>query len=228
MVFVGFAIGARPAFVALPNFTHVFVIVMENHEYADVIGNPSAPYINSLAQQYGLATANFAVTHPSLPNYMALTAGDTFFTDDCVGCMAPGPNLIDRIEASGRTWTAYMEDMPAPCTTTDAGLYTARHNPFVHYADIVNDASRCSNGVVPFSRFSADLAAGALPNFVWITPNVCNDMHDCSVGTGDAWLQTVVSSIVQSAAFANSALFVVCCFSSPVHSFGSMSARRPR
>lgn len=211
LVFLAFAIGVRPTSIsiAIPNFTHVFVIVMENHEYEDLIGNPSAPYINSLAQQYGLATAYFAVTHPSLPNYMALTSGDTFFADDCVECTAPGVNLIDRIEASGRTWTAYMEDMPGPCTTTDAGLYTARHNPFVHYADIVGTPERCSNGVVPFSKLSSDLAADALPSFVWITPNVCNDMHDCAIATGDAWLQTVVPSIAQSAAFANSVLFVV-------------------
>jgi len=103
----------------------------------DIIGSPSAPYVNALAQQYGVARSDFAVTHPSLPNYMALTAGDTFFPDDCVGCTTAAVNLFDRIEASGRTWTAYMEDMPAPCTTTDSGLYVARHNPFVHYSDIV-------------------------------------------------------------------------------------------
>jgi hypothetical protein len=193
----------------VPNFTHVFLIVMENHEYADIIGNPSAPYVNALAQRYGLATNDFAVTHPSLPNYMALTAGDTFFADDCVGCTTPAVNLLDRIEASGRTWTAYMEDMPAPCMTTDSGLYVARHNPFVHYDDIVRDAARCSKGVIPSSRLSSDLRANTLASFVWITPNVCNDMHDCSIATGDAWLQSVVTQILQSPAFAGSVLFVV-------------------
>jgi acid phosphatase len=204
-------LGALPSLAdaQVPSFTHVFVIVMENHEYEDIIGSPSAPYVNALAQQYGVARSDFAVTHPSLPNYMALTAGGTFFPDDCVGCTTAAVNLFDRIEASGRTWTAYMEDMPAPCTTTDSGLYVARHNPFVHYSDIVGNAARCSNGVVPFSRFSSDLSANSLSSFVWITPNVCNDMHDCPVATGDAWLQSLVPQILQSPAFANSVLFIV-------------------
>jgi hypothetical protein len=200
---------AAAANAQVPPFTHVFLIVMENHEYEDIIGNPAAPYINALAQQYGVATSDFAVTHPSLPNYMALTAGDTFFTDDCVECTTAAVNLLDTIEASGRTWTAYMEDMPAPCTTTDSGVYVARHNPFVHYDDIAGDAARCSNGVIPSSGFSSDLAADTLASFVWITPNLCNDMHDCSIETGDAWLQSVVPQIIQSPAFANSVLFVV-------------------
>jgi hypothetical protein len=134
---------AGVAHAQVPSFTHVFLIVMENHEYEDIIGNPSAPYVNALAQQYGVATNDFAVTHPSLPNYMALTSGDTFFPDDCVECTTPAVNLLDSIEASGLTWTAYMEDMPAPCTTTDSGVYVARHNPFVHYDDIVGDGARC-------------------------------------------------------------------------------------
>jgi acid phosphatase len=140
---------------------------------------------------------------------MALTSGDTFFPDDCVECTTPAVNLLDSIEASGRTWTAYMEDMPAPCTTSDSGVYVARHNPFVHYDDIVGDGARCSNGVVPSSGFGSDLAANTLASFVWITPNLCNDMHDCSIATGDAWLQAVVPQILQSPAFANSVLFVV-------------------
>src|SRR5690242_13057226 len=77
----------------VPSFSHVFVIVMENHEFGDIVGSPSAPYLNQLAQQYGLATNYFGVTHPSLPNYMALTGGDTFFNSDCVGCLANAPSL---------------------------------------------------------------------------------------------------------------------------------------
>ena len=139
---------------------------------------------------------------------MALTGGQTFFTDDCVGCLADAPNIADRLEAAGRTWTAYMEDMPSACLATDSGLYVAKHNPFVHYRDIVSDSARCSSHVVPFSRFSADLSSGNLAHFVWITPNLCNDMHDCSIATGDAWLSTRVPRILQSPAFRNSVLFL--------------------
>src|SRR6266850_6882779 len=127
----------RPGFAQVPNFRHVFIIVMENREYRDVIGDPAAPYINRLASEYGLATNAFGATHPSLPNYMALTGGETFFATNCVGCETPAENIADQIEASRRTWTAYMEDMPAPCATADSGLYVARHNPFVHHTDIV-------------------------------------------------------------------------------------------
>ena len=100
-----------------------------------------------------------------------------------------------------------MEDMPASCATADSGLYIAKHNPFVHYTDVVSNAARCSSHVVPFSRFGSDFSANSLTDFVWITPNLCNDMHDCSVATGDAWLASVVPQILQSAAFVDSVLF---------------------
>ena len=191
-----------------PSFDHVFVIVMENQEYESIIGSSSAPYINSLARQYGLATNAFGVTHPSLPDYMALTGGETFFTNDCVGCVVDAANIADRVDAAGRSWMAYMEDMPSACLATDSGLYVAKHNPFVHYRDIVADSARCTSHVVPFSRFNSDLSSGNLAHLVWITPNLCNDMHDCSIATGDAWLSRVVPQILQSPAFRNSVLFV--------------------
>src|SRR5262245_51707648 len=157
----------------VPDFGHVFIIVLENQEYQDVIGNPAAPYFNTLATQYGLATNAYGVTHPSLPNYMALTGGDTVFTTNCIGCVTPAANIADLIEASGRRWTAYMEDMPATCASTDSGLYVARHNPFVHYTNIVSSAARCNASVVPFSRFSSDLSSGSIAEYAFITPNVC-------------------------------------------------------
>src|SRR5919108_6117912 len=96
----------RPAAAQVPNFRHVFIIVMENKEYGEVIDNPDAPYFNRLANEHGLATNAFGVVHPSLPNYMALTSGQTVFTTNCTECRADAANIADRIEASGRTWTA--------------------------------------------------------------------------------------------------------------------------
>ena len=193
----------------VPSFDHDFVIVMENKEFSDIVGNSEAPYINALAARSGLGTNYTGVTHPSLPNYMALTSGATLFTSDCTTCRSDAPNIVDRIEASGRTWRAYMESMPAgQCGADDAGLYVARHNPFVHYNDIANNAARCAN-VVPFSQFDSDLSANTLPSFSWISPNLCSDMHDCSIATGDDWLSVVVPRILQSPAFANSVLFLV-------------------
>lgn len=190
-----------------PPIERVFVIAMENAEYGDVVGNPAAPYMNSLVAQYGIAANYTAVLHPSLPNYMAVTGGDTFFTENCDACTVDAPNIADRIEASGRSWTAYMDGMSTSCGLVAEGTYTPRHNPFAHYADIVTNPARCAN-IVPFSRFASDISAGPLANYVWITPDLCHDMHDCGIASADAWLQSVVPSIVGSPAFTNAVLFI--------------------
>jgi acid phosphatase len=182
---------------------------MENHEYSDIIGNASAPYINGLAQRYALGVAYTGISHPSLPNYMSLTGGNAFFADDCLACTVNAANIADQIEASGRRWKAYFEDMPAPCTTTESGSYTTHHNPFVHYTGIVTNALRCQSHVVPLSDLGADLRAGTVPDYVWLTPNLCSDMHDCSIATGDAWLRAVVPSILSAPDFATSVLFLL-------------------
>jgi hypothetical protein len=196
---------------AVPAFSHVFVIVMENHEYGSIIGSSAAPYINSLANSYGLATNYYAASHPSLPNYLALTAGSTFgITSDCTTCYVSATNIADQVEASGRSWKAYMEDMPSPCFTgPSSGNYAMKHDPFMYYNDIRNNAARCAAHVVPFTQFWADMSSGAVPNFVWVTPNMCNDMHDCSVATGDAWLRSVVPTITGSAAYRNGGVLFI-------------------
>jgi len=191
---------------------------MENHSYSEIIGNTSAPYINSLAQQNGLATNYFAVDHPSLPNYIALTAGDTFgttFTPDCdpvPGCTTSAPSIVDEVEASGRTWKGYMESMGSACGTSNSGSYAVRHDPFVYFDQIRNNSARCAK-VVDYSQLPTDLATAATtPNYVWITPNVCNDMHDCSVATGDTWLSTNLPPILASPAFTQQKSLLVLVF----------------
>ena len=200
-------VGASPAPAAaagtVPAFNHIFTIVMENHSYGQIIGSGSAPYINSLAAKYGLATNYFAVAHPSLPNYLALTGGSTFgITSDCTTCFVSAPNIAkDRVEASGRSWKAYMESMPRPCFVGDSYPYMQKHDPFIYFNDIRTNATEC-NKVVPYSTLATDLkSAGTTPNYAWITPNMCNDMHDCSVSTGDTWLKNNVPAILNSAAF---------------------------
>ncbi|OLE22719.1 MAG: hypothetical protein AUG49_18090 [Catenulispora sp. 13_1_20CM_3_70_7] len=190
---------------------HVFVIVMENHEYGSVIGSAAAPYANSLAASYGLATNYYGASHPSLPNYLALTAGSTFgIASDCTNCYQSATNIADQVEASGRSWKAYLEDMPTPCYMgASSGNYAMKHNPFMYYTDIRNDALRCAAHVVPFTQFRVDMSAGQVPNFVWITPNMCNDTHDCTVATGDAWLRGVVPTITASAAFRNGGVLFI-------------------
>jgi hypothetical protein len=200
-----------PAPASVPAFSHVFVIVMENNEYGNIIGNGAAPYINSLARSYGLATNYYGASHPSLPNYLALTAGSTFgISSDCTTCYVNATNIADQVEASGRSWKAYMEDMPSPCYMgASYANYAMKHDPFMYYNDIRNNPTRCAAHVVPFTQFSSDIASGNVPNFVWITPNLCNDMHDCSVATGDGWLSRVVPMITGSAAYRNGGVLFI-------------------
>jgi len=201
--------GTSPA-VATDQFTysaldHLFIIVMENEGQANIIGDTAdAPYINSLAGTYGQATNYSAVDHPSLPNYLALTSGQTFDTSgspvgsDCSpsdsGCSFAVANIaVDRLDPAGLTWKAYQETMPSPCSLSDSSTYLVHHNPFVYYDDL-NDlngaypaaAAECAARDVPYSQLPADLAAAATtPNLVWITPNSCDDMHDnCTNGNG--------------------------------------------
>jgi hypothetical protein len=208
---VGFPSSAA-AQAGTPPFDHIIVIMMENHGLSEIIGNPDAPFMNGLTAANPVAANYFGITHPSLPNYMAPTGGDTFFTTDCSitagGCTTPALNLVDRIEGSTRTWKAYMEDMRSACFVGDnypvfgsPPAYVEKHNPFIHFDDIRNNPARC-NKIVPYTQLTADLPA--LPNFVWITPNMCDDMHDvCSpdlseVRLGDNWLSAEVPRIQNS------------------------------
>jgi len=194
----------------LPNFSHVFLIVMESEESTGVMGNNAAAYINTLATGHGLATQYFAVSHPSLPNYLALTAGSTFgIASDCTGCYVNATNIADQVESSGRSWKGYLESMPSSCYVGDAYPYMQKHNPFIYYNDVRTNPARCAEHVVPFTQLSTDLVNGTVPNLAWITPNMCNDMHDCSIATGDAWLANVVPGILASSAFQNGGVLFI-------------------
>jgi phospholipase C len=193
----------------LPNFKHIFVILMENEESSDVIGSSDAPYINSLAKRYGMAAHYYGVSHPSLPNYLELIGGSTFgINSDCTDCFINASNLVDQLESAHKSWKAYMEDMPSPCYVGDSGDYAQKHDPFIYFDDIRNNATRCAN-IVPLTGFASALQANALPDFVWITPNLCHDMHDCDVSTGDNWLKGFLPQMLDSAAFQSSALFLL-------------------
>ena len=178
---------------------HIAVIVMENEEYGDVIGSSSTPYINGLANTYALATSSYAITHPSLPNYLALTGGSTFgISSDCTDCGVPGAGLAGQLQARGITWKAYMEDLPHTCFTgAGAGEYAKKHNPFAYYTRVTGDPARCAN-IVPLTRLTDDERGATMPTFTWITPNLCNDMHDCSVSTGDRFLAGLVPPLLRA------------------------------
>jgi hypothetical protein len=191
------AVGPLKALQSSPT-SHVAIIVMENEEVSGVIGNSAAPYINSLARQYGLATASYGITHPSLPNYLALTSGSTQgITSDCTSCQVSASNLVDQLEAAHVSWRAYLEDYPGHCFSgAGAGEYAKKHVPFLYYNDVVRSSSRCRN-LVGFGNLASDLRHGSLPRFIWITPNLCDDMHDCSVATGDHFLARTVPPLLR-------------------------------
>ncbi len=178
------------------HITHVVWIMLENEGYS-VMGSPSAPYLNNLAAQCGLATNDDAVTHPSLPNYIALTSGSTQgITDD--GEPSSHPLAVASIFSQLKgNWRALDESMPSPCDRVTSGSYAARHNPAVYYTNLPT----CSHDDVPLSS-PFNLSAA----FTIITPNVCNDMHSCPVATGDAWLKSHVAMILSSAQYRTGSL----------------------
>ncbi len=176
---------------------HIAVIVMENEEYSDIIGSSATPYINRLARRYALANSMFAIAHPSLPNYLALTGGSTFsISSDCTGCSVRATSLIDQLAAARISWKAYMEDLPRPCFDGPAaGEYAKKHDPFMYYTGVFTQPSRCSH-VVALTQLAADERSRSLPRFIWITPNLCHDMHDCDPAQGDRFLSRLVPPLL--------------------------------
>lgn len=188
---------------SVPALDHVFLVILENHGFDEVVGVPEAPYLASLVAAGGLATNYSSVAHPSLPNYLALLAGSSFGVDsDCTDCFQSGANLAtDRISPSGRTWRGYMESMPSAAFVGDAYPYMQKHDPFVYFDAIRNDPDSFAN-VVPYSQLTVDLRSSeTTPNFAWITPNMLHDMHDGTVAAADAWLAAEIPAILGSPAF---------------------------
>ncbi|HEY8735836.1 MAG TPA: alkaline phosphatase family protein [Candidatus Dormibacteraeota bacterium] len=161
---------------------HIFVIMLENVSRSAVIGNPNAPFINQLASSYGQASQYFGVTHPSEPNYVGAISGSNWFiNDDNPANRFDHTNLVDQLESNHVSWGAYMDAMPSPGYLGDqwppnAGLYVSKHDPFVLFNDIRDNPARLSQ-VKPYGSLASDLASGRLANFVWISPDACNDMH---------------------------------------------------
>lgn len=178
---------------------HVAVILMENEEYGDVVGSHATPFLSALARRYSLATGMYAITHPSLPNYLALTGGATFgVTSDCSDCDVSATSIVDQFEAHGISWKAYMEQLPHPCFTgAGAGDYAKKHDPFAYYTRIVQSPARCGH-IVPLTQLGADERAGALPRFLWISPDLCHDMHDCPPATGDRFLSGLIPPLLRA------------------------------
>jgi phosphatidylinositol-3-phosphatase len=187
------ALPGSPAQISRSARSHFVVIVLENRESDEVIGSGSARYVNTLARQGALAIDYHAITHPSLPNYIALLAGDPLgIASDCTDCQARGAALPDQLERAHIDWRAYMEGLPRPCYAgASAGGYAKKHDPFMYFRQIAGDPARCRK-VVPLTRLAGDLRGGRLPPFAWITPNLCDDGHDCPTASVDRFLAHLV------------------------------------
>jgi phosphatidylinositol-3-phosphatase len=186
---------------ARPVIRHVILIVMENHSLSSIQGH--APFLNALAKRCGSAINYHAISHPSLPNYLAMTSGSVHgIHSDCSpqSCSQPGPNIFSQLSRHGLRWRSYAESMPVACDRSTAGLYAARHVPAVYY---LRARPHCrqrvrSLGRVGTGRMHRALQSGHAPAFMFVTPNLCNDMHSCPVASGDRWLRTWIPMMVAS------------------------------
>jgi phospholipase C len=195
---------------AIPDFEHIVLILLENEYFQDIIGNPQLAHLNALAKKNVLLTNYFAVSHPSLPNYLALVSGSTQnITKDCLDCFVNQPNLADEIEASGRTWKSYQESMPAPCFIGDSFPYVQMLNPFLYFDSIRLNKTRCDQSIVPLTQLDNDLSASSLPNFALIMPDMCDSGHDCDPVKADNWVDGVVAKLQAAPAFGQNSLIVI-------------------
>lgn len=189
---------------AVPTPDHVIVVMMENHAYSQVIGSSSAPYINSLKTGGANLTASYGITHPSQPNYYQIFSGSNQgITGD--SCITPGfssaANLGSELIAAGKTWGSYNESLPSQGSTTcSSGNYAQKHNPWFGFSNVPTSSAKT------FAQFPSDYTT--LPQVSFVVPNLCSDMHDCSVSTGDKWIKNNLGAYATWAKTHNSLLVV--------------------
>ncbi|GAA0697544.1 alkaline phosphatase family protein [Kitasatospora atroaurantiaca] len=199
------ATGSAQAVTGLPTPDHVVVVVMENHSYSQIIGSSSAPYINNTLKAGGAnLTQSFGLTHPSEPNYYMLFSGSNQGrTDD--SCVSVGSisaaNLGSELIAAGKTWGSYNEGLPSQGSTVcSSGKYAQKHNPWFGFSNVP------TNTAYTMTQFPTDYTT--LPKVSFVVPDLCNDMHDCSVSTGDTWIQNKLGAYATWAQTHNSILVV--------------------
>lgn len=200
-------------------FSRVFLVVLENMTYTEVAGSADMPYLSGLAARYSVAANYDANTHPSIGNYFMMTTGQIVTNDDTFTGTVSADNMVRELTAAGKSWKVYAENLPsAGYTGGDVLPYVRRHNPFAYFTDVAGTPAAAN--IVPFPNLSADLTAGTLPNFVYIAPNVYDDMHDCPPSIPsctlsdrrkfcDAWLKATLDPILNSSAFSSGALLIV-------------------
>jgi len=184
----------------VPSFRHIYLLVMENKAQGEIVGHPDAPFINQLINRYASATDYQSVGSPSQPNYLALFSGCTHGIEDNAPHDIAGPTIASQLEAAGRSWRVVAENAPGGCYTgalasdgpDGPGTYARKHNPAISFTAIQKSASGCAN-IVDLSHFKPGAA-----DFQFIVPNLCHDMHDCTVAVGDAFLRQFVGDLIRS------------------------------
>jgi len=177
------------------------IIIEENHSGAEAMAQ--MPHLAAWASQYGQATNYTAITHPSLPNYLAIAGGDTFgVTDDNPPSSHPisSASVFGQTIAAGMTAKTYAETMPSNCDVTNSGNYAVKHNEWAYFNSAA-ERSACNANDVPMGTPSGgnlltDINAGRLPVTGQMTPNLCNDAHDCALSTADNWLNGWVPKLM--------------------------------
>ena len=187
--------------------TKLLVFVVENHSLQQM--RRGMPWLNRVATRYGYASRYRAITHPSLPNYLAIAGGDTFgVTDDAPPSAhrITAPSVFGAAVRAGSTATTYAEGMTTRCQQVDGGRYAVRHNPWTYFR---SERRLCRHHDVPLRALAADVAAGDLPQVGMVVPDVCNDAHDCSLARANGWLRRQMGRVLRGPDFASGHLAVV-------------------
>ena len=204
----------------MPQFGRVFILVEENHSFANVIGSSVMPYLNNLANRYGLATNYYANAQPSIGNYFMLTTGQLITNDSNFAGTVTADNIVRKLTLAGKTWKSYAESLPSVgYTGGDVGPYVKRHNPFAYFSDVLGSPAQANN-LVPFSQLATDLANNQLPDYSFIIPNQLHNAHDCppeipncadsvKLAAADNWLSSNIQPLISSPAFKQNGLLII-------------------
>ena len=205
---------------SVPVVQHVAIVMLENQNFSTTVGSASAPFLNILIKQGGLATNYYASTHPSLPNYFVLTTGQTLVTDDASPVQSVD-NIVRVLTASGKSWKGYFQSLPSTgYLGLDVPPYIKHHNPFAYFSDVVNSSAQQQH-IVNLTQLGVDIGANSLPNYLFIMPD---DVHsagdgcpngastctnDEKISNADSWLRDTVTPLLSSPAFQQSGLLIV-------------------
>lgn len=211
---------ALSAWGAVPRSSHVAIVVLENTKYSSVAGSPNMPWLNNLAKNYTLLTDYYANTHPSIGNYFMLTTGKIITNDDGFSSTVTADNVVRHLLTAGKTWKSYAESIPSVgYTGGDEYPYVRHHNPLAYFSD-VRDSSAEKMHLEGMSQFKNDLTNHTLPNYMFIVPNMHNDMHDCPAGmssctlaekekNADNWLKANIAPLLSNSEFTTNGVLVI-------------------